>query len=379
MPTFDIAVPLALLLVVTAAFLLNKRAEKRLKATMEEKEFQTKDILMFAIVIAVVVSTIALTSYLNPGNMFENILLSIFLGSYTMLLFTFTYLFSDLKKRRAQIFSACFGIASLITGIVSLLEPLQDSVTTFRAGAFFGLTIVCFIIAAYEQKKIDDKKAKWYLAAQPPALFLLIFIFFNILHFENTLNIWFPYVLDIFGATFAILIILYISPMFTWKTVGIFAAILTILDIILVFSGPMMAAANTFTGLGLPVLIYLPNIPFHLDAAGTLMLRGLGLGDFFFAGILAIQTFNKFGKKYGYIAIASMVLSFAIWEIFLQDIIAFFNLHGFPDLGGLPATVFIITGWIPIAIIGMFTHKKQKEPPLPVQIVLQPEPSDVSP
>jgi len=375
MPTFDIAMPLTLLLVVTVAFLLNKRAEKKIKATMtDEKEFQTKDILMFAIVIAVVVSTIALTSYFNPGNMFENILLAIFLGSYTMLLFTFTHLFSDIKKRRAQIFSICIGIASLITGIVSLLEPLQDPATPFRVGAFFGLTIICFAIAAYEQKKNDDdKKTKWYLAAQPPALFLLIFIFFNILHFENTLNIWFPYVLDIFGATFAILIILYISPMFNWKTVGIFAALLTILDIILVFSGPMITAANTFTGLGLPVIIYLPNIPFYHNAAGVMAFRGLGLGDFFFAGILAIQTFHKFGKKYGYTAIISMVISFTIWEIFMQDIITYFNLHGFPNLTGLPATVFIITGWIPIAIIGTLMYKKQKEPTTPLQTELPTE------
>ena len=54
--------------------------------------------------------------------------------------------------------------------------------------------------------------------------------------------------------------------MFSWKTVGLFAVLLTTMDIILVIgTGTMVQAANQFTGLGLPVLVYLPNIPliFH--------------------------------------------------------------------------------------------------------------------
>jgi hypothetical protein len=366
MPTLDIAMPLALLLVVTAAVFLNKKAESRLKASVEEKEFQTKDILMLVVVMAIVISTIAVASFLNPGDMFENVLLAIFLGSYTMLLFTFTYLFSDLKKRRAQLLSVGFGIASLIAGVASLLGPLVDQATIFRVGAFIGLAFVCFAVAAYEQMKPENKKAKWYIAMQPPALFLLLFVFFNLIHFEGTLNVWFPVLLDIFGATFAILIILYLSPMFNWKTVGIFAVLLTILDVILVFSGPMVAAAKTFSGLGLPVLIYLPNVPLHFSAEGVIGLRGLGLGDFFFAGILAIQTFNQFGKKYAYASVIAMTLAFGIWEAFLPEIVAFFN------IGGFPATVCIITGWIPIVAIATFLHKKQKG-----STPIQTEPSNI--
>ncbi|MDR0460592.1 MAG: hypothetical protein LBH62_04035 [Nitrososphaerota archaeon] len=362
MPTLDVAMPLVLLLVVTAAVLLYKRAEKKLKASMEAQEFKTNDILLFVVVLVVVISTIVLTSFLNPDSMFENVLMSIFLGSYTMLLFTTTHLFSGLKKKSAQLFSIGIGIVSLIAGIASLLPDLQDPATTFRVGAFFALSIACFAIAVYEQKKADDKKVKWYIAAQPPALFLLIFVFFNILHYAGTLNIWFPYVLDVFGATFAILIILYLSPIFNWRNVWIFAAFLTLIDIILVFSGPMVAAANTFTGLGLPVIIYLPNVPTYLNAAGDIAFRGLGLGDFFFAGILAVQTFNKFGKKYGYASIVAMVLSFTIWEIFLTDILTFLSgVLPFFDGGGFPATVFVITGWIPVAIIGVLMHRNKKE------------------
>lgn len=42
----DIAMPTALLLVVTVAMLLNKRVESRLKSTIEEKEFKTRDIIL---------------------------------------------------------------------------------------------------------------------------------------------------------------------------------------------------------------------------------------------------------------------------------------------------------------------------------------------
>jgi len=375
MPAIDLAMPLVLLLVVTVALTIYKPASKKLDASVENQAFQTKDKLMVVGAITIGFATLALTSFHTPENLSGNIVLSLFLGSYTLLLFNITYLFSDIKKRGAQLFSIGFGIASLIFGIGSLSEPLLDSVTVFRAGAFLGLTGLCFAIAFYEHRQTDEKKVKWYLAIQPPALFLLIFIFFNVLHFEGTLNIWFPALLDVFGATFAVLLILYLSSLFSWKAVGIFAALLTLIDIILVFSGPMIAAADMFTGLGIPALIYLPKIPpIPADPMASIIILGfatggLGLGDFFFAGILAIQTFKRFGTKYAYASILSMVLSFGIWYAFLPEIGAFFDLRGFP------ATVCIITGWIPIVVIALLMHKNPTKPPLQEQ----PTPTSVSP
>jgi hypothetical protein len=359
MPTLDIAMPLALLLLVTVAVFLNKRTESKLTASVEEKEFQPKDIIMLVVVMAIVISVIAVTSFLNPGQVFENVLLAVFLGSYTMLLFTFSYIFSNLKKVRAQLLSFGFGVASLIAGAASLLSQLSDGATIFRVGAFFGLAIFCFAVTLYEQRKPDDKKAKWYVAVQPPALFLLLFAFFNIVY-SGSVMVWFPVLMDVFGVTFAILIILYLSPMFNWKTVGMFAALLTVLDVILVFSGPMVAAATTFTGLGLPVLIYLPNVPIHLSSLGAIGFRGLGLGDFFFAGILAVQTFHQFGKKIAYTSIVAMALAFGIWEAFLPEITAYFH------IGGFPATVCIISGWLPVAAIMTYLQKKKKQSNPPV-------------
>jgi hypothetical protein len=364
MPTLDLAMPTALLVVVLVALFLNKRAEGKLMATVEQKEFKTRDVVLLIVFLAVIISVIAYTTMINPGEVFSNVLMVFFLSSYTTLLFTFSYVFSNLRKQRAQLLSVGFGIASLIAGLVSLIGPFADAYTLIRAGAFFALTVGCFAVVVFEQKKAVFKE-RWYIAAQPPALFVLLFVFFNVIY-AGSAFVWFPFLLDVFAFTFAILIIMYLSSMFSWKTVGIFAALLTVMDVILVFSGPMVAAAQTFTGLGLPVLVYLPNLPILLTESGAIAFRGLGLGDFFFAGILAVQTYKKFGKKAGIISTVAMALAFGIWEAFLPEITAFFN------IGGFPATVCIISGWLPIVGYYMLTHRKSAQS-LSEQITIQPD------
>ena len=109
----DVAMPTALLIVVTVAMLLNKRVAGRLQSTVEEKEFQTRDIILLVIFMAIIISAIAYTSIINPGAVFQNLLLVFFLTSYTVLLFTFSYVFSNLPKIRAQLLSVGFGVAGL--------------------------------------------------------------------------------------------------------------------------------------------------------------------------------------------------------------------------------------------------------------------------
>ena len=347
MPSLDLAMPLALLIVVTVAMLLNKRVQGKLMATVEQKEFKIRDIILLIVFIAIAISVIALTTMYAPGEVFQNILMVIFLSSYTMLLFTFSYVFSNLTKMKAQLLSVGFGVASLIAALASILGQLGDGFSIFRVGAFFALAAFCFGVAAYEQKNTISK-ARWYVAAQPPALFVLLFVFFNFLY-GGTLQVWYPILMDVFGFTFAILIILYLSSMFSWKTVGLFAVLLTTMDIILVIGTPaMLTAAHSFTGLGLPVLVYLPNVPFVYSTTGALLSRGLGLGDFFFAGVLAVQTFNKFGKKTAFMAAVAMAVAFGIWEAFLGDILAWLNPIVGRDIGGFPGTLMIISGWAPI-------------------------------
>lgn len=370
MPTLDIAMPIALFLVITVAMLLNKRAEGKLQSTIEEKELKTRDIVLLIIFMAIIISAISYTAMINPGAVFENILLVFFLSSYTILLFTISYVFSNLPKVRAQLFSIGFGVAGIAAGIVCLLAPFQDAFTIFRVAAFFGLAIFCFAVAFYEQKKTLLKE-RWYVAVQPAAIFVLLFVFFNFIHNPGTEAVWAPYLMDVFALTFAILIILYLSSLFNWKTVGLFAVLLTAMDIILVIgTTAMVTAATSFTGLGLPVLVWLPNVPIILKSGGSVLIRGLGLGDFFFAGVLVVQTFNKFGKKTAFISAIAIATAFGIWEAFLGEIINGLKPIVGRDIGGFPGTVMIISGWAPIIAWKLISERRKPKMPVVSQ---QPE------
>lgn len=355
MPSIDLAMPIALFLVVTVAMLLNKRTEGKLMATVEEKQFKTRDIVLLIVFMVIIISVIAYTSLIAPEQIFQNIFLLLFLGSYTMLLYTFSYVFSNLTKKRAQLTSLGFAAAGLIAGIASILTPFQDAYTVYRMWAFFSLALFCCVALLLEEFKAPLKE-RWYVAAQPAAMFVLLIVFFNVLY-GGVVQVWFPILMDVFGLTFAILIILYLSSLFTWKTVGLFAVLLTTMDIILVIGTPaMLTAANTFTNIGLPVLVYLPNLPLMFRDS-HILLRGLGLGDFFFAGVLAVQTLNKFGKKTAFVAVAAEAVAFGIWEAFLPDILNVLNPLVGRNIGGFPGTLMILTGWAPIVAFKVLSER----------------------
>ncbi len=364
MPTLDVAMPLALLGVSIAALLLNERTEGKLKTTFEERELRTRDVVMLVVMIFVAVSVIGYVSIIDPGNLFQNVIMLVFLFSYSMLLFIFSYLFSGMKQRNAQLFSLVFAVASLLAGTFGLLEPFADGLALYRALAFYGLAAFALASIILDMKKSETQE-RWYIAVQPPALFVMLFVFFNVAY-EGT-PVWYPVLLDVFALTFAVLIILYLGSLFTWKTVSIFAVLLTVVDIILVLgTGTMVEAAGQFTGLGLPVLVHLPNVPLFAAPEGYInffgfAVRGLGLGDFFFAGILALQTSKKFGKKAGYVAVIAMTLSFGIFEAFLDDVLVFLeNLLQKENIGGFPGTLMIIIGWVPVVVWYLLSERKQK-------------------
>jgi len=358
MPSLDVAMPIALLVVVTVAMLLTKRVSGKLQSTIEEKELKTRDVVLLIVFMAIIISAIAITATYDPGAVFENILLVFFLSAYTMLLFTISYVFSGLPKIRAQLFSVGFGAASIVAGVVCLLAPFHDAFTIYRVAAFFSLAVFCFVVSVYAGK--DSRlKERWYVAVQPPAIFVLLFVFFNFISNAGTSAVWAPYLMDVFGLTFAILIILYLSSLFSWKTVGLFAVLLTAMDIILVIGTPaMVTAATSFTSLGLPVLVWLPNVPL-MTQAGAYLFRGLGLGDFFFAGVLIVQTFNKFGKKTALIAALAVAIAFGIWEAFLEDIINGLKPILGRNIGGFPGTVMIISGWAPIIAWKLISERRK--------------------
>jgi hypothetical protein len=359
MATLDIAMPLALLAVTAAALFLNKRTEEKLKTTFEEREFRTRDVVLLVVMVVVAISVVAYVSILDPGQIFQNIILLVFIFSYSLLLFTFSYLFSDMKRSWAQLFSLGFGVASLLAGTIGLMAPFVDGLAFYRALAFYGLAAFAFSSIIVDAKKADVKE-RWYVAVQPPALFVLLFVFFNVVY--GGAPVWAPVLLDVFALTFAVLIILYLGSLFTWKTVFVFAVLLTVVDIILVLgTGTMVVAAQQFTGLGLPVLVYLPNVPLIVSAQGALYLRGLGLGDFFFAGILALQTLKKFNKKTALLSIVAMVISFAIWEAFIPEIASALEPLLGRELLGFPGTLMIIVGWLPVVVWKILSERKQKQ------------------
>ena len=363
--TLDVAMPIALFSVLIVALFLNKRTEGKLSATVEEREFKSRDIIVLVIFMAIAVSGLALAAIYTPGSLFLDVILVFFLFSYTLLLFTFSYVFSGIKTAKAQLISIGFGVVSVIVAIACTAAPLIDSFTILRVGAFIGLAVFCFGVVAYARTSTTNKE-RWYVAAQPPAMFVLLFVFFNFLSNNGTAAVWSLFLVDVFALTFGVLIILYLSPMFNWKTVGLFAVLLTTMDIVLVIgSTAMLTAAKSFSGLGLPVLVVLPNIPITAQISSvthvsTIVFRGLGLGDYFFAGVLAVQTSKKFGMKIAIVAAAAMAISFGIWEGFLQDIInGLIPIVG-RNIGGWPATTCMLTGWAPVIGIALLLGKAKK-------------------
>ncbi len=335
---FDIAMPLTLLFVTLASLLLSKRAEGKLKATVEEREFRSRDIILLVILIAVAVSIVVFIPSMA--------LTAVFMFSYASLLFMFTYLFSAGSKKRTTLLISAFGIVSLIAGIVAMLGIFESDYMFYGGIAAFGLTAFACIAMASEVKGMRSG-ARWYLAVLPSALFIILFFTFN------STPVWFPILFDIFGILFAILITLYLSSLFNWKTTFIFAALLTVMDFILVLVIPVMGpAASHIAELGLPVIIYMPVVPLipNSEAIFGLQPIALGLGDFFFAGTLATQTYKKFGKRTAIISAIAMAVTFGIFEILLLN----------TNFDAFPGTLMIILGWLPIAAFKMYSERKIK-------------------
>jgi hypothetical protein len=333
---FDILMPAILFIMTIVAMFFSKKTEAKLKSTVEERELRNRDVALMVGMIAIAVSIVIFIPNFA--------ILGVFLFSYSSLLFTVSYAFSDMKKRRMTLYCGVFVVASILAGAAGFFGVLLADLKVFGVLAFAGLAFCAFSVWIYTQRSTVGKQ-KWYVAALSPALFLLLFFFFR------ETPIWFPYLLDVFGLIFAFLIVIYLSSLFTWKSVFFFAGFLTGMDIILVWvTGTMVQAATAVSGLGLPVLVAFPTIPF-ITVEGSILILRLGLGDFFFAGILATQTLKKFGKKTGVISVLTMSISFAIFELLLLNPSPF---------QALPATLPIILGWLPTIAAKMLSERKQK-------------------
>lgn len=334
---FDILFPTLLFAITAVGMFLSKKAEPRLKTVVEEREFRNRDIALLVAMIAIAVSVIVFIPQMA--------IMAVFLFSYSTLLFTITYAFSDVPMKQVVLFCAVNGIAALVASVLGFFGFLPEGLRIFGILAFAALAAVSFISSLYSRQQ-NVTKSRWYVAALSPALFLLLFVFFN------GTSVWYPFLLDTYGLIFAVLIVLYLNSLFTWKTAVIFGVALTIMDIILVWvTGAMVATANVVSNLGLPVLVAFPTIPLIIGQEGIAFLR-LGLGDFFFAGILGTQTMKKFGKKVALLAVAAMSVSFGLFELLLLNP---------TQIGALPATLPILLGWFPVAFWKIMQDRKQKK------------------
>lgn len=332
---FDILFPTLLFVMTLVAMFLSRKAESRLKATVEERELGNRDVALLVAMIAVLVSIIAFIPQMA--------IMALFLFSYSSLLFMVSYAFSDMKKRRMTLYCGVFVLVSAFAAVAAFFGVVPEELRVYGTLAFVALAGCSLAALAYALHK--DIKPKWYVAALSPALFLLFFAFYGetSIGFVVPLSVsvgQFPYLLDIYGLTFAVLIVVYLNSLFTWKTVFIFATLLTGLDIVLVWvTGQMVQAANAISGLGLPVLVAFPTLPVISTMEGILILR-LGLGDLFFAGILASQAMKKFGKKIAVASALTISISFGLFELLLLN---------FPEMvSALPATLPIVLGWLPV-------------------------------
>jgi len=160
-----------------------------------------------------------------------------------------------------------------------------------------------------------------YFAVLPP-------IFFLALYFSD---FWGPLSSTLFAVVFVISISVYVGSLFSWTTVLVFAALITVMDVIQVIGTKFMGeAADKVMGLQLPVAIRVPMFPITGEAI-------LGLGDLFLAGLLSIQTSRKYNVWAGIMSAISIGIAFFIFEV----LAIYFKLHIY-----FPATIVVVCGWL---------------------------------
>ena len=110
---FDVLMPSILFAVTVVALFLESKAERKLKSTVEEREFKNRDVLLLILVIGIGVSVVVFVPQMA--------ILAIFLFSYSSLLFTVSYAFSDMKTKRLW-YEFLFTIESISTEA----EPIKE-------------------------------------------------------------------------------------------------------------------------------------------------------------------------------------------------------------------------------------------------------------
>jgi presenilin-like A22 family membrane protease len=235
-------------------------------------------------------------------------------------------LFEEKELRMREVVLLVVTMGMMVTIMVFI--PQQAIQILFLAAYSFVLFLFTFIATE-----------KLYFAVLPPVLFLALYLS----------GLWNIFFLDVFAIIFAVAISVYLGGLFSWTTVLAFAALISVMDVVQVFgTGFMGQAAAKFLDLRLPVFIQLPIFPFRFQEGGGYFL--LGLGDLFLAGLLAIQVVQKYGRRAGIIAAASIGFAFFVFEV------AVFHLE---YAAAFPATLVVVGGWLlGLGIHRIFRHRE---------------------
>lgn len=256
----------------------------------------------------------------------------------TLLAVTFASMFLNLKtenKLKGVFEETEFRVRDAVL-LVSLMAVMITLIVIVRQLSVILMVLFLFSysLLLYTFSYLLSNK-RWYVGVIPPAVFILLYVFLR----DSFL--WTYYLSNVYGLVFAILITLYLASLFNWKTTAVFGVLITGMDIVLVLvTKTMVQAANAAVSLSLPVLVSLPLVPLIRTGTGLLILS-LGLGDFFFAGLLAIQTFKKYGKRLAIASVVGMTVSFSIFEAFILTF----------SIGAFPGTLMIICGWVPFVLV----------------------------
>jgi hypothetical protein len=264
----------------------------------------------------------------------------------TLLVVTFASMFLNLKtenKLKGAFEDTAFRVrdavllAGLMAVMITLIVLIRQLSLILMVLFLFSYSTLLYIFSYLFSRK------RWYIGIIPPAIFILLYVFLR------GSFVWTYYLSNAYGLTFAILITLYLVSLFTWRTTIVFGALITLMDIVLVLvTKTMVQAASAVMSLSLPVLVSLPLVPLMATGSG-LLLMSLGLGDFFFAGLLAIQTFKEFGKRLAVISVIAMTVSFSLFEAFILT----------SRIRAFPGTLMIICGWIPVVLVQTLRNQKR--------------------
>ena len=264
-----------------------------------------------------------------PLTLLAVVLVSLFLNEKTE-----SKLKNTMQERQLGVWDAAM-LVGVMAVMVYLIIFVREITLILMVLFLFAYSTLLFTFSYLFSKN------RWYVGIVPPAVFILLFVFLR------DTWVWSYFLSNVYALAFAVLITLYLVSLFSWKTTGIFGILLTGMDIVLVFvTGTMIQAAKVTIGLRLPVMVSVPLIPPWPDSGIAMM--SLGLGDFFFAGLLVVQTLKRYGKRFSIVTAVGMTISFFIFEVLLL------NFLRIPFAG----TVMIITGWAPLVIIKELSKRK---------------------